>query len=427
MTQPLSLMQRLRRDTEPQHRALEALPFFTALEAGELPLSAYAGFLRALHTVHAALETEAGTTREPAVAAVWRDTLRRLPLLERDLAALAPRSLPPTPMAEISAHLVAQRIRRRAGEEPCSLLGYLYVLEGSTLGGGVVRTHAARAYGLTDDTGTAYLRGHGRETKAYWTGFSRRMDDALGDSAVVASVVDAAREAFAGVGSVVAALHPAASASPRDLAWVLNPEAGHHEIPEDPRELEAALRAGERSWREFPYYAWRYAERGERFTRSDSAWLVSLVSHGPEMVEAQTRWLGTVLASRGMPRWLLERHLAVLHAELSAAVPGRRAAYESLLHAAHALGSARHRYLDDAAMERHRAAFDERVGPDWAARLPRTGGLLAAAVADESAGIAQAVTSLEGWLTDPARFPAHWIEAVRSTLGEARAASRPAG
>ena len=30
------------------------------------------------------------------------------------------------------------------------------------------------------------------------------------------------------------------------------------------------------TYRIFPYYAWRYGERGQRFTQSDSAWLAHL-------------------------------------------------------------------------------------------------------------------------------------------------------
>jgi len=65
-------------------------------------------------------------------------------------------------------------------------------------------------------------------------------------------------------------------------------------------------------------------------------------------------------------------------------------------------------------------SFDRQVGSEWQRQLPRTGGLLAAAVADERAGITQAVPSIEGWMTEPSRFPAHWIAAVRTTIRTAR-------
>lgn len=200
----------------------------------------------------------------------------------------------------------------------------------------------------------------------------------------------------------------------------LNPEAGAHAVCSDPRELEAALRAGERSWRRFPYYEQRYAERGRRFTRSDSAWLVTLAERGALVVDEQIAWLGLVLASRGMPRWMLELHLEVLHAELIAAIPGRAETYATLLGAAQQLREQRHAHIDEAVFAAHSTAFARQVGDEWDARLPETGALLVAAVADEKAGLARAVPSITGWMTDPSRFPPRWIDAVRSTLDQAR-------
>jgi hypothetical protein len=85
----------------------------------------------------------------------------------------------------------------------------------------------------------------------------------------------------------------------------INPEAGKHNIPEDKLEIEAAFRAGVTTWEEFPYYAWRYGLRGKQYTRSDSVWLVTLCDLEEEVVIEQVHWLGRVLASRGMPQWLL--------------------------------------------------------------------------------------------------------------------------
>jgi hypothetical protein len=67
------------------------------------------------------------------------------------------------------------------------------------------------------------------------------------------------------------------------------------------------------------------------------------------------------------------------------------------------------------------ATFPERAGAALAPALPEAGHLLAAAVADERAGVANAVHSLEEWLTAPDRFPAPWAIAVRATIRDARA------
>jgi hypothetical protein len=199
----------------------------------------------------------------------------------------------------------------------------------------------------------------------------------------------------------------------------LNPDAGSHPIPSDPREIRAALLAGAASWERFSYYRLRYGDRGRRFTHSDSAWLVTLTQLDQAEATSQILWLGRVLASRGMPQWLLEQHLLLLCDELSRAVPDRRANYDKLRVAASTLAAVRRRYLRDDDFDAVAAAFAGRVGAT--AAVPEAGRLLAAAVTDERAGVANAVESLEEWLTAPGRFPAPWAEAVRATIRAARA------
>ena len=75
------------------------------------------------------------------------------------------------------------------------------------------------------------------------------------------------------------------------------------------------------SWREFPYYAQRYGVRGWRFSLSDTGWIQTLCELEPSQACAQVRWLGGVLAARGMPQYLLERHLTYLHGTLLAMRP----------------------------------------------------------------------------------------------------------
>ena len=60
-------------------------------------------------------------------------------------------------------------------------------------------------------------------------------------------------------------------------------------------------------------------------------------------------------------------------------------------------------------------------------RLQYTGQMIVAAVADEAAGISEAVTNLLGWLTDGERFSQKWIAAVISTEGKSREAMNSQG
>jgi hypothetical protein len=228
-----------------------------------------------------------------------------------------------------------------------------------------------------------------------------------------------------GIGEAVDAIvsHAPEAPAARRVAR-LNPEAGNHAITTDPRELRAALRAGERSRERFRYYQRRYGERGRRFTHSDSAWIVTLAGLDPAVAEGQLRWLGGLLAARGMPRWLLEVHLEVLHTELVAAAPEKRAAYDTLLRVAGLFRDERLSYLDEVTSSDLARTFDSRVGSASAHGLPEASALVVAAVADERAGQHRAVSSLVQWLADPERFSADWVAAVSETLAAAREAAR---
>lgn len=199
----------------------------------------------------------------------------------------------------------------------------------------------------------------------------------------------------------------------------LNPEAGDHAVTREPRELEAVKRASERSWQEFPYYGMRYGERGQRFGLSDGAWLVTLCDARPDVALEQIHWLGSTLSSRGMPQFLLETHLEFLREELAQSVPDRRPRYQRLRQYAEALRGQRQSRIPEPEFQSLAAAFESRAGQSF--KLPGMGEILVSAVADEAAGVERAVSSLEPWACDPARFPEPWIEAVRSTIEEARA------
>ncbi len=203
-------------------------------------------------------------------------------------------------------------------------------------------------------------------------------------------------------------------------AGLINPQAGSYPVTSDPREVAASVAAGERSWREFPYYEARYGERGRMFGHSDSAWL-SLVADGPQgLVNSEVMWLGSVLSARGMPQYLLERHLEFLHEELCAAVPEKRELYDRLLGAAELLRNLRTSQISAESTQNLADEFAARVGPEWHDRFPYMGILLVSAAADERMGISRAVPVLEEWVTDPQRFPREWIEAARDTLRKAR-------
>lgn len=59
-------------------------------------------------------------------------------------------------------------------------------------------------------------------------------------------------------------------------AQMVNPEAGLHEITADPDLLAACERAIDTTYAAHPYDATRDADRGRRFSSSESGWLVTV-------------------------------------------------------------------------------------------------------------------------------------------------------
>jgi heme oxygenase len=414
-------MTRLREATREAHDQLQALPWFHALERGELPIESYVGQLRGMAVLHGVLEHETPTMHDERLNAVWREDMRRFPQVQQDLAFFAARNVFDIPMAHEAASALADHILQRSIDSPISLLGYLYVLEGSIQGATVLAPLISKALDLDEYHGLSYLSWEEQVARERWRDFGVRMNAVSVANGEEEAIIAAAREAFSEIYRLFQALYPFDPGQLTRKVTSLNPEAGAHPVPDDPGEIEAALHAGQRCWLEYPYFAWRFGERGRRYTNSDGAWLVTLTTRDQAVINAQVEWLGVVLASRGIPRILLQRHLELLYEELMTRMPAQRAAnYRKLLAAADHLAEQRRTVISDADLDAICNRFEQAVGPDWRARLPGIGNLLVSAVTDQRHGIMQAAPRLESWLTDPERFPPHWIAAVREGLQQAR-------
>lgn len=203
----------------------------------------------------------------------------------------------------------------------------------------------------------------------------------------------------------------------------LNSAAGSVPVPSDPREVAAAVRAGDILWRAVPYFGFRYGARGKRFGYSDCAYFLTLLGYDQGTINRQVEWTAGVLSQRGMPSLLLELQLRVLGRILRREFSGGDRG-EPLILAADALRDARRERLGDDQIEGLGREFAERIGfprHRWAIGM---GVLLAAAVADELGGMRRSAASIEEWATDPTVFPSNWIDAVRETLAAARQAAK---
>lgn len=171
----------LRQATRAHHDRVErGLP----LVGGTPPLTRaeYRRVLEAFLGFHAPIEERLGALDWASIGFDFAPR-RRAHLLREDLAALGVGDQ--VPICE-----AIPEVRR-----PVEGLGCLYVLEGSTLGGQVIRRHLAAQLDISPSTGGAFFNGHGAATGAFWRAFVDHL--ATVDSADERLVVDAACATFA--------------------------------------------------------------------------------------------------------------------------------------------------------------------------------------------------------------------------------------
>jgi len=415
-----TIMKRLKAETTDYHARLESLPYFNELAEHKLPLECYVNELRSLAVIHGIFEKEITAVDDPRAVAIWNEDYGKRVLLEQDLSFFQPRLIPTADDPIEKALAMTERVRLRRIENPVTLLGYLYVLEGSTLGNNMHRPDISKTFKLDGLNGCRYYSSYRDGVHSRWLQFSAHMNEVLDDPAVHDDLIEAAHEAFTGLEVLYKSLYPMKKAGNSNHVARINPEAGSHPIPEDEREIESALKASERGWNEFGYYAMRYTDRGKRFSDSDACWLVTLSSLDQEVVQAQIDWLCRVLAARGIPSIMLEKTLVFLYEELSCALPEKTADYHKLILSAQHLKAARDTLIDEGTFESLAEQFENSVDREQAERCRNTGRLLVSAVVDEKNGIDGATEALCGWLTDSNRFPAEWIRAVKKTVGQAQ-------
>lgn len=153
-----TVLTELRTATAERHRSLEErLPFLSPALDGAL----YRRLIQAYYGFYAPLEQ-----RLDAAGALEPER-RKVPALLRDLQALA-----------IEPEQLERCTDLPMVNDPWQLLGILYVIEGATLGGQVLRRIVGERLGIHADTGGAFLDVYGSGTGPLWKGFLKRLPSA---------------------------------------------------------------------------------------------------------------------------------------------------------------------------------------------------------------------------------------------------------
>lgn len=395
----------------PLGNLLRSLPFFDIARRGMMQTEQYVAFLRAMAIITETLESGLEMLAEQGRITGWNGSRRRAPIFERDLHHFLNPLVVDLPDVFNQAQKTASLIRLKSLEKPYELLGLLLAVEETLAWAATLAGQIRQAIELKAGMDWATMLPPSA-VESIPGGFERDVEDGL-------------REGLESLGRVITSISPERDDVRRILVASINPEAGRHPIPEDPRELEAALAAGKNCWTEFPYYAARYGERGRRFTGSDSAWIATLIGLNQPEIDRQIEWLANFLAVRGMPRVTMEFFLESLGREMVHRVPERSCEIAKLEKSAEPLRQARHRFLSESDGRMLIEEFEEAGLRLWPQAIGNIGRLIVSAVADEGNGVAGAEAALIDWLCEPGRFPQPWADLVRNTARRVREFSRP--
>jgi len=181
-----SLLDALRTGTSLLHVALEKrLPFFSE----RLDADGYRRLLQAYHGFYAPIE--AALYASGLIPAGFDTALRvKTPTLVSDLHGLG---LDDTAINALPHCPALPRL-----DTPAACLGVLYVLEGATLGGQVLRREMAQRFGIDATNGGAFLDVYGPETGRRWKDFLDYLGSQALDAEAQQRAVHAARSTFSG-------------------------------------------------------------------------------------------------------------------------------------------------------------------------------------------------------------------------------------
>ena len=171
-----AILPRLRHETRPFHDAVEQNPFNLALAAGTVTAADTARFLAKMYGFLAPYEAQLHA-QAALFGPAWQLEQRyRAPLILEDLVRLGHAAAPPLYPGLPPLGTRAQ------------LLGAMYVLEGSTLGGQVIARQLDKA-GIVPH---AFFTGRAERTGPLWKGFCQHLTEAAETeepAAIVASAV----------------------------------------------------------------------------------------------------------------------------------------------------------------------------------------------------------------------------------------------
>jgi len=186
----MTLLEHLRAATRLQHEALHVHPLLAPLNRTDVTPGQYRDALTAFHAFYRGMDsrrtvaTPEGVPDAPVIE--W---------LARDMAASG--------AAAVSLDIDWPRIDSEAG-----LWGYLYVKQGSMLGGAVMSKNLKRAIGLRPGLDQRFFAGYGAETGDRWKDFIENLFRRTSSLSQI-EIVEMAGASFQAIAAACDAVHSA--------------------------------------------------------------------------------------------------------------------------------------------------------------------------------------------------------------------------
>jgi heme oxygenase len=144
----MSVIPRIRAAIGSAHDEIETTPYAVAIMSGGITRSDYVVSIAQLHAIHAALES---VVNEGPIAQFFDPEMIRTTALDRDLAYWQADRNEIALLPETESTVAA--IHSAAANSPLSLIGMIYVMEGSRMGSLVIAGPLAKALGTTPVAG----------------------------------------------------------------------------------------------------------------------------------------------------------------------------------------------------------------------------------------------------------------------------------
>lgn len=189
-----SVLSRLRSETRDLHELVEENPLHRAIVEGTVTLESYLSLLKRMYRIHHCFEYWTGSRKEWPEFQFDFGEHRHLSQLDLDLAALG---------SAISRSCLSTAILPLQDAGFPFLLGYFYVLEGSSLGGQILSRLLAQHLGLTPEHGGAYFHSYGSLVGERWRS-TQQLLSRVGTTVDAAdATVAGARDAFTRIDAIL--------------------------------------------------------------------------------------------------------------------------------------------------------------------------------------------------------------------------------